>query len=216
MARKRVTRASLSQQKDFADDHDDAEPLFSISLPEDVDLEALNELLPDTDWASPTAEGIASIYKFLLSQVAESEAAQRELDELRANAERKDVELDQALQDREQTSTVLESQIETLQTELKGVKAERDALCRFLPPLTSHAFSLSFTVASQSDLQAQIRALSSSHTSSSTEVDDLKHRLQDVEREKRDLVGVISRLKEESSQREGAVFWSPNDIPLNR
>ena len=61
-----------------------------------------------------------------------------------------------------------------------------------------------FLVASsRMGLQAQITALSTSQSSSSTEVDALKHRVEDTEREKRDLVGVVSRLKEDSSQREG-------------
>jgi nucleoprotein TPR len=58
-------------------------------------------------------------------------------------------------------------------------------------------------VSSQAALKAQISALSTSQSSSSTEVDNLKRRVDDTEREKRDLVGVISRLKQDSSQREG-------------
>ena len=60
-----------------------------------------------------------------------------------------------------------------------------------------------FVASSRTALQAQITALSTSQSSSSTEVDALKHRVEDTEREKRDLVGVVSRLKEDSSQREG-------------
>ena len=43
-----------------------------------------------------------------------------------------------------------------------------------------------------------------SQSSSSTESDTLRHRIEDTEREKRDLVGVVSRLKEDSAQREGS------------
>ena len=60
-----------------------------------------------------------------------------------------------------------------------------------------------FVASSRTALQAQITALSTSQSFSSTEVDALKHRVEDTEREKRDLVGVVSRLKEDSSQREG-------------
>ena len=56
---------------------------------------------------------------------------------------------------------------------------------------------------SQAALQSQIASLSTSQSSSSTEVDSLKHRVEDTEREKRDLVVVISRLKQEGAQREG-------------
>lgn len=52
-------------------------------------------------------------------------------------------------------------------------------------------------------LQTQLATLSTSQSSSSTEVENLKRRVDDTEREKRELVGVISRLKDESSQRDG-------------
>jgi hypothetical protein len=65
-----------------------------------------------------------------------------------------------------------------------------------------------FLVSSQAALQAQISNLSTSQSSSSTEVDNLKHRVEDTEREKRDLVGVISRLKQDNSQREGTYSTS--------
>jgi nucleoprotein TPR len=49
--------------------------------------------------------------------------------------------------------------------------------------------------------------LSTSQSSSSTEVEILKHRVENTEREKRDLVGVVSRLKEDSAQREGSSIY---------
>ena len=60
-----------------------------------------------------------------------------------------------------------------------------------------------FVVASKIALEAQLASVSTSQTSTSTEVESLKHRIEDVEREKRDLVGVVSRLKEDAAQREG-------------
>ena len=45
--------------------------------------------------------------------------------------------------------------------------------------------------------------LSSSQSSTSSEVENLRRRVDDTEREKRDLVGVISRLKDEATQRDG-------------
>ena len=46
--------------------------------------------------------------------------------------------------------------------------------------------------------------MSSTQSLSSTELDSFKHRVEDTEREKRDLFGVVSRLKEDSAQRDGA------------
>lgn len=57
--------------------------------------------------------------------------------------------------------------------------------------------------ASRNELQAKLASLTTSQSASSTEVDTLRHRVEDVEREKRDLMGVVSRLKEDSSQRDG-------------
>lgn len=59
------------------------------------------------------------------------------------------------------------------------------------------------TAQAQSSFKTEITSLSNSQSSSSSEVEALKHRVEDTEREKRDLVGVISRLKQESSQRDG-------------
>lgn len=48
-----------------------------------------------------------------------------------------------------------------------------------------------------------MNALTSSQSSASSEVDTLKRCVEDTEREKRELVGVISRLKQEGTQQEG-------------
>lgn len=61
-------------------------------------------------------------------------------------------------------------------------------------------------------LQNQITAISASQHSSTSESTSLKERLEDTEREKRELVGVISRLKDESSQREGNGYHYLNCI----
>ena len=58
-------------------------------------------------------------------------------------------------------------------------------------------------------LQNQISTLSASQHSSTSESTSLKERVEDTEREKRELVGVISRLKDESSQREGKELSLP-------
>ncbi|KAJ7079784.1 hypothetical protein B0H15DRAFT_496126 [Mycena belliarum] len=173
------------------DDNDPASPSaedsqrLTILLPSDIDLDALCNILPETSITSQSAEGIVELYRRLVELASKLDASLRERDEERAEAEKIEVELDQALQDKEAMSKELEGSTEHLHAELKQVKHERDEL-----------------VLSQTALQAQIASLSTSQFSSSTEVDNLKHRVEDTEREKRDLVGVISRLKQDSSQRE--------------
>ena len=58
-------------------------------------------------------------------------------------------------------------------------------------------------VEAKTTLQTQLTTLSSSQSSMSSEVETLRRRVDDTEREKRDLVGVISRLKDEGTQRDG-------------
>ena len=59
---------------------------------------------------------------------------------------------------------------------------------------------------SKSSLEAQVTNLSTSQSTSSTELDQLKHRVEDSEREKRDLIGVVNRLKEDATQRDGRLL----------
>lgn len=49
--------------------------------------------------------------------------------------------------------------------------------------------------------------VTTSQTSSSSEVELLKNRINDTEREKRDLVGVVDRLKEDSAMRDGTLLF---------
>ena len=67
-----------------------------------------------------------------------------------------------------------------------------------------YAFSLA---SSKSNLESQISTLNSSQSVSSTELGSFRHRVDDIEREKRDLLGVVSRLKEDSSQRDGVFLF---------
>ncbi|KAJ3814062.1 hypothetical protein F5876DRAFT_73301 [Lentinula aff. lateritia] len=161
---------------------------FTVPVPEDFDIEAFTSLIPNFDIHSPSPESLVNLYQLLLEQSVAVDAAQRDVDELRAESERKDVELDQALQDREQSSKDMEQQVERLQEELAQVKQERDHL-----------------LASQNELQTRITGLASSQTSSSREAEELKHRLEDTEREKRDLINVISRLKQDGSERDDEI-----------
>jgi nucleoprotein TPR len=178
---------------------------LTVYIPSDIDLDTLSNLLPETSITSQSPEGIIELYRRLVDLASKLDATVRERDDDRADAERMEVELDQALQDKEALSKELEGSAENLQTELKQVKQQRDELCMsfLLGGALTFIGGFPITVSSQAALQAQISTLSTSQSSSSTEVDNLKRRVEDTEREKRDLVGVISRLKQDSSQREG-------------
>ncbi|KAH9169938.1 hypothetical protein EDB89DRAFT_1980725 [Lactarius sanguifluus] len=158
---------------------------FSVPIPEDLDFDYLSRVLPDVSFDTPSPDSVLSLYRLVVTQAVGLENAHHDLEESRAENERKDVELDQALQDRESSVSSLETQVKGLQEELTKVKQDRDAL-----------------VSSKSNLESQISTMNSSQSVSSTELDSFKHRVEDTEREKRDLLSVVSRLKEDSAQRD--------------
>ncbi|TDL22268.1 hypothetical protein BD410DRAFT_789007 [Rickenella mellea] len=173
---------------------------FSLgSLPSDVSFTALSELLPDVSFESPSPETIIHCYKLVLEQHEQISNFQRDLEDLRAEAERKDVELDQALQDRESAVREMEGAVETAQNELKLAKLEKDEIA-----------------ASRDALQSQLSAMSSSHSTSSSEVESLRRRTEDREREKRDLMVVVSRLKDDAAQREEEVQTLRDNLKKSR
>ncbi|KAI9435095.1 hypothetical protein H4582DRAFT_2080017 [Lactarius indigo] len=160
---------------------------FSVPIPDDLDFDYLSRVLPDVSFETPSPDSVLSLYRLVITQAVSLESAHHDLEESRAENERKDVELDQALQDRESSVSSLESQVKGLQEELTKVKQDRDALA-----------------SSKSNLESQISTMNSSQSVSSTELDSFKHRVEDTEREKRDLLSVVSRLKEDSAQRDGS------------
>jgi nucleoprotein TPR len=99
-----------------------------IELPPDVDADALGALLPDFDFVNVNEDSVVVLYRLILAQVADADHALREVEDVRAELERKEVELDQALQDRETAVKELEGNFEKLQDELQQVKQERDQL----------------------------------------------------------------------------------------
>ncbi|KAF7314521.1 hypothetical protein MKEN_00925200 [Mycena kentingensis (nom. inval.)] len=173
------------KSKAAAAEPDNSAAELTLTIPDDVDVDALSALLPGANVTTQSPDGIVELYRRLIELSADLDASIRERDEKNADVERMEVELDQALQDKESLSKDLEGSTENLQVEVRKLKQERDELA-----------------SAKAGLQAQITTLSSTQSSSSTQTDALRHRLDDVEREKRDLVGVISRLKEDASQRE--------------
>jgi nucleoprotein TPR len=127
MKTRRKTRASTDDPGRDASRTADESP-FVVSIPEDIDLESLSDLLPGTSLTSPSPEAIIALYRLLLAQALEGRSITQELDEARAEVEKKDVELDQALQDRESMSKELETSLESVQAQFNQMKEERDKL----------------------------------------------------------------------------------------
>jgi nucleoprotein TPR len=110
---------------------------FSVPVPDDLDLEYLSRLLPDFSFETPSPDAILSLYRFVVSQAVDFDGSLRDLEESRAEVERKDIELDQALQDRELSVSSLETQNKLLQEELAKVKEERNAFGKSVAALLS-------------------------------------------------------------------------------
>ena len=107
---------------------DDHPPPFNVPIPIDVDIDELSSLIPEVSFTNPTPETIVAVYRLLLVQVAETNATQRDLEESRADVERKEVELDQAYQDAENKSKTLESSLEDVQNQLIATRQEKEQL----------------------------------------------------------------------------------------
>ena len=131
--RRKSKAAAAAEQEHDADssqiiEESSSNAALTVAIPADVDVNSLSNIVPDASLTSVSPETVVLIYKVLLAQSLQNDAAQRELDEARAEAEKKDVELDQALQDREGLSKELETSLETVQVELNRIKQERDEL----------------------------------------------------------------------------------------
>ncbi|KAF6755929.1 hypothetical protein DFP72DRAFT_895626 [Ephemerocybe angulata] len=148
---------------------------LQVPVPDDIDHEYLSELLPNIpDLSRVTPDAVAALYKLVVGLNTDLDGLRRE------EGERKDVELDQALQDKESIAKEFEESMEKVHAELESRRRMRK-------------------------LKAKVSALSNSQTSASSEVEGLKHQVDDVEREKRELLGVITRMREEGAQREGGI-----------
>ena len=117
----------MTRRKSKAAELEPAPPLH-ITLPDDIDEDALSNLIPDINLTSLSSDDVLSIYRLLISQLLNLDSAQRERDEARADIERKDIELDQALQDKESLTNDLETSVESVHKELQQLKQERDQL----------------------------------------------------------------------------------------
>jgi hypothetical protein len=82
-----------------------------------------------------------SLYWFAISQAVDLDGALHDLEVLRAEVERKDIELDQALQDHKSSVPSLETQVKSLQEELANVKEDRNTFGKFVAMLLDESDS---------------------------------------------------------------------------
>jgi nucleoprotein TPR len=94
---------------------------FYVPVPDDIDLEYLSRFLPVCLFflRNPLSDAVLLLYRFVVLQTVDLDGALRDLEESRAEVERKDIELDQALQDRRPSVSSLETRVKSLQEERK-------------------------------------------------------------------------------------------------
>lgn len=124
---RRKSRAAAAEE-----DADAANTQLTISLPDDLDEDVLLDILPDINLTALTPQDVIALYRAVVAQAANTDNMERERDEIRAELERKDIELDQALQDKEMSSKDMEVSAESVHEELNQVKKQRDQLGTWL------------------------------------------------------------------------------------
>lgn len=92
---------------------------------QDIDIDALMEILPEVSLQSPSPEMVAMCYRTLIDYHEAALKSQEEHDQLASDLERTTLERDQALQDKESSSSKLEAIVEATQAELHQVKQEK-------------------------------------------------------------------------------------------
>jgi len=132
---------TTTRRKSKAAADPDTEPTrpLTVTLPADIDEDTLSSLLPETNLTSISSEDVIALFRLVVSQVLSLDNSERERDDARAELERKDIELDQVLQDKEGLSKDLEASVEAAIEELNLVKQERDQLGSYFN-LSLHAF----------------------------------------------------------------------------
>ncbi|KAL4250041.1 hypothetical protein ABKN59_004926 [Abortiporus biennis] len=182
---RRQAKSQLAEDATDGHEHTPEPSTITVSIPEDIDIDLLSRLLPGFSLETPSEEAVLSLYRLIIDQSSDNDAVHREVEAIKAEVQKKEVELDQALQDKETATKELEVTLENVQLELKKVKEEKDEIA-----------------AARSLLEEKLSKVSNAESSSHSEVDTLKRRVEDTEREKRDLIGVVSRLKDDSAQRD--------------
>lgn len=165
-----------------------------LALPSTLHLPALSTALASTNPPKPIDEAylrapdealVLHLYSTILQLPALREASAA-LEREKAERARRDIEVEEALNEAESVRTEAEERAERERAERERAEAEKDRLAAEL-----------------AGSNAQLAALKSTSESGTSEVAELKGRLEQVEQEKRDLLSSLEKEREESSRRGG-------------
>ncbi|CCA67827.1 hypothetical protein PIIN_01651 [Serendipita indica DSM 11827] len=146
-------------------------PHIQLQLPEDVSTSSLDALLGPNDWSAPSPDTILAVYRLLISQKEQFDAAFQDWEERLAQ---KDADIEQTLHQQETFRVEYTEQLESLKGELDSVKKENAELAQ-----------------SRAAIQAQLATLASTSTTSTHETEQLRIRIEEREREKKTLTDTL-------------------------
>lgn len=125
------TRRRSSRLKTAEPDADSASQAAEllVNLPSDISVDHIKQFLPeDASLESPTPDVIIQLYRLILDFSERAEASATELDEVRADAQRKEVEMEQTVVDVQNEAAKAKTDVERLSGELRSLAADKDAL----------------------------------------------------------------------------------------
>src|ERR1700761_9596848 len=102
---------------------------LEVDLPPEMDVDQLERLLPDVQVKQPNQHNILAVYNTLLEQSGTISTLNLELEELRSESIRKEVELDQTLQDQDVRFKDLEQSLNSKVAEIDGLREQIKQLC---------------------------------------------------------------------------------------
>jgi len=126
-----MTRTRRQAKETASESVGDATSQLSVSL-DAVDEEVLYSVFPDGNFSVVTSDDVIELYRTIIDQSKALDALSRERDDATSAFERKDVEVDQALQDKERVVRELEESVESLQAEASKLKQEKEQLCMII------------------------------------------------------------------------------------
>lgn len=180
---------------------------LELELPSDIDVDQLEELLPDVSPSKLTPDAAVQLYKFILDQARAINDLGVQLEQSQSESLKKEIELDQTLQDHDMRFKELDDALSSRSAEVERLNKEYEAIgelmaARAVPDL----LTMSEIASTRAILESEKASFSKSQIISSSEIEKLRFNAADHEREKRDLLSVIERLRSEDDLRDGLCF----------
>lgn len=158
----------------------------SLLVPTPTEEGATVPLLPLEKITAPDAALILSIYTFLAGKVPDLQSSASKLESLQAESQRREIEVESTLNEAERARAEAEQRAEAAAAEASSANAEKE----------KHREE-------SERIRTELEVVKSSSESGNSALSQLQERVVNVEQEKRDLLTVLDREKEESARRAG-------------